>query len=85
MCQASETTETAKPAENCRGPSCLKMAKTGSIYCSEACIRAHAEESLQLLENEWLKGVAGRAKPEVCIAVCYMYGRVISSVVGLGG
>jgi hypothetical protein len=65
--QAGETAETTKPAESCRGPSCLKVAKAGSVYCSEACIRAHAEESLQLLENEWLKGLSGRTKTEVWI------------------
>jgi len=67
--QANDTTDLTKSStstkESCRGPNCLNLARAGSVYCSEMCIRHHADESLQLLENEWLKGQAGKAKAEV--------------------
>lgn len=68
--QSSDTAETAKPAsavDQCRGPNCSKSPKPGSIYCGESCIREHAAESLELLENEWVKSSAGNAKTEVCV------------------
>ena len=51
--------------DNCRGSGCSKPPKTGTVYCSESCIRQHAEESLQLFENDWLKGSSGSMKAEV--------------------
>jgi len=53
-------------AERCRGPDCEKPAKPGSVYCTEACIHAHTQESLQLLRQERSKNVTARSKFEVC-------------------
>ena len=52
--------------EHCRGPDCIKPVKPGSIYCTEACIHAHTQESLQLLRHERSKNVSARSKFEVC-------------------
>ena len=68
----SESVESVKPAvassgvERCRGPDCDKPVKPGSVYCTEACIHAHAQQSLQLLRQERSKNVLSRPKSEVC-------------------
>jgi len=72
MQAASESAgEGMKPAaagsgvEHCRGPDCQKPVKPGSVYCTEACIHAHTQESLQLLRQERLKNTSARSEPKV--------------------
>ena len=56
----------AAGAEHCRGPDCEKPVKPGgSVYCTEACIHAHAQESLQLLRQERSKNASARSDPKV--------------------
>jgi len=52
--------------ERCRGPDCQKPVKPGSVYCTEACIHAHAQESIQLLRQDRSKNVAARPELKVC-------------------
>jgi len=72
---SDSTAEGVKPSaggvERCRGPDCEKPVKPGSVYCTEACIHAHAQESLQLLRQERSKNVSARSKFEVCD--CFWY------------
>jgi len=62
--------DTAKPVassggvERCRGPDCDKPVKHGSVYCTEACIHAHAQESLQLLRQERSKNSSARVSDD---------------------
>ena len=67
--------EGVKPAaaggtERCRGPDCEKPVKPGSVYCTEACIHAHAQESLQLLRQERSKNTSARSELKVCSYSC---------------
>jgi len=50
-------------SERCRGPDCEKPVKpgSGSVYCTEACIHAHTQESLQLLRQERSKNASARS------------------------
>jgi len=64
--------------ERCRGPECVKPVKPGSVYCTEACIHAHTQESLQLLRQERSKNASSRSKFEVC-ALSSVYVRYVTS------